>query len=130
MMRKTVSAPEVKKPARAALTGGVAVNDQVILSGQMAYDPDVDGIPADMDAAEQTRVIMDNIGHLLAAEGLDYGAIVKVTIFLTYLADLRAMNEVYSSYVTAPYPARSTVGVAFLAIPNGRVEIEATAIRP
>lgn len=129
-MRKTVSAPEVKKPARAALTGGVAVNDQVILSGQMAYDPDVDGIPADMDAAAQTRVIMDNIGHLLAAEGLDYGAIVKVTIFLTYLADLRAMNEVYSSYVTAPYPERSTVGVAFLAIPNGRVEIEATAIRP
>jgi hypothetical protein len=59
MMRKTVSAPEVKKPARAALTGGMAVNDQVILSGQMAYDPDVDGIPADMDAAAQTRVIMD-----------------------------------------------------------------------
>jgi len=40
------------------------------------------------------------------------------------------MNEVYSSYGKEPYPARSTVGVAFLAIPNGRVEIEALAIRP
>lgn len=129
-MRKTVSASEVKKPARAALTGGVAVDDQVFLSGQMAYNPDVDGIPADMDAAAQTRVIMDNIGHLLAAEGLDFGDIVRVTIFLTDLGDLRAMNEVYSSYVKEPYPARSTVGVAFLAIPNGRVEIEALAIRP
>jgi enamine deaminase RidA (YjgF/YER057c/UK114 family) len=39
------------------------------------------------------------------------------------------MNEVYSSYVREPYPARSTVGVTFLAVPNGRVEIEALAIR-
>ena len=128
-MRNTVSAPEVQKPDRAALTGGVAAGDQVFLSGQMAYDPAVDGIPADMDAAAQTRVIMDNIGHLLRSEGLDYADIVRVTIFLTDLGDLRAMNEVYSSYVSEPYPARSTVGVAFLAIPNGRVEIEALAIR-
>lgn len=129
-MRKTISAPEVKKPDRPALTGGVAAGDQVILSGQMAYDPDIDGIPADMDAAAQTKVIMDNIGHLLASEGLDYSHIVKVIIFMTDLADIPAMNAVYSSYVTEPYPARSTVGVSFLAIPNGRVEIEATAIRP
>lgn len=128
-MRKTVSSPDVKKPDRAALTGGVAAGDQVFLSGQMAYDPAVDGIPADMDAAAQTRVIMDNIGHLLASEGLGYGDIVKVTIFLTDLGDLRAMNDVYSSYVTEPYPARSTIGVTFLAIPNGRVEIEAIALR-
>ncbi len=128
-MRKTLSAPEVKKPARAALTGGVVAGDQVFVSGQMAYDPEVDGIPADMDAAAQTKVIMDNIGHLLASEGLGYGDIVKVTIFLTDLGDLRAMNEVYSGFVSEPYPARSTVEVSGLAIPNGRVEIEALAIR-
>ena len=95
----------------------------------MAYNPEIDGISADMGAAAQTRVIMDNIGHLLTAEGMNYGDIVRVTIFLTDLGDLRAMNEVYSSYVSEPFPARSTVGVAFLAIPNGRVEIEALAIR-
>ncbi|MEK9833687.1 MAG: Rid family hydrolase [Rhodospirillaceae bacterium] len=128
-MPTTVSAPEVKKPDRAALTGGVAAGDHVFLSGQMAYDPEIDGISPDMDAGAQTRVIMENIGHLLRAEGMDYGDIVRVTIFLTDLGDLRAMNEVYSSYVSEPYPARSTVGVSFLAIPNGRVEIEAHAIR-
>jgi 2-iminobutanoate/2-iminopropanoate deaminase len=72
---------------------------------------------------------MDNIGHLLRAEGFDYSDIVRVTIFLTDLSDLRAMNEVYSSYVTEPYPARSTIEVAGLAIPNGRVEIEGQAIK-
>lgn len=128
-MRKTVVSPEVKKPDRAALTGGVLVDDQMFLSGQMAYDPEIDGIAPDADAAAQTRVIMDNIGHLLRAEGFDYSDIVRVTIFLTDLSDLRAMNEVYSSYVSEPYPARSTVEVAGLAIPNGRVEIEAQAIK-
>ena len=128
-MRKTVVSPEVKKPDRAALTGGVLVGGQMFLSGQMAYDPEIDGIAPDADAAAQTRVIMDNIGHLLRAEGFDYSDIVRVTIFLTDLSDLRAMNEVYSSYVSEPYPARSTVEVAGLAIPNGRVEIEAQAIR-
>lgn len=128
-MRKTVSSPDVQKPQRAALTGGVAVDDQVFLSGQMAYNPAVGGIPADMDAAAQTRVIMENIGKLLRSEGLDHADIVRVTIFLTHLEDLGAMNEVYAGYVSEPYPARSTVGVSFLAVPNGRVEIEATAIR-
>lgn len=128
-MRKTVTSPKVKKPVRAALTGGVLVDDQMFLSGQMAYDPEIDGIAPDADAAAQTRVIMDNIGHLLRAEGFDYNDIVRVTIFLTDLSDLRAMNEVYASYVSEPYPARSTVEVAGLAIPNGRVEIEAQAIK-
>ena len=128
-MHKTVSSPEAHSPARAALTGGVALDDQVILSGQMAYDAAIDGIPDDMDAGEQTRVIMEKIGALLRSEGLDYGDIFKVTIFLTDINDLRAMNEVYASYVKEPYPARSTVGVTFLAVPKGRVEIEATAVR-
>jgi 2-iminobutanoate/2-iminopropanoate deaminase len=73
---------------------------------------------------------MDNITGLLASEGLSCGDIVKVTIFMTDLEDVMAMNEVYSSYVSEPYPARSTIGVSFLAIPNGRVEIEAIAIWP
>lgn len=128
-MRKTVSSPDVSIPPRPALTGGVAVGDQVILSGQMAFDPDAGGIPDDMDAAAQTKSIMENISALLAAEGLTCADILKVTIFMTDLDDVIAMNGVYSSYVSEPYPARSTVGVTFLAMPNARVEIEATAIR-
>lgn len=128
-MRKTITAPDVDMPARAALTGGVATDDMVVLSGQLAYDASVDGVPAGMGAGEQTRAIMENIGALLRAEGLDFGDIVRVTIYLTDFADLPAMNEVYSSYVKEPYPARTTVGVTFLAMPNARVEIEALALR-
>ena len=44
-MHKTVSSPEAHSPARAALTGGVALDDQVILSGQMAYDAAIALVP-------------------------------------------------------------------------------------
>lgn len=126
---KCSPALDVNIPPRPVLTGGVAVGDQVILSGQMAFDLDAGGIPPDMDAAAQTVSIMENIAALLAGEGLTCANIVKVTIFMTDLNDVMAMNGVYSSYVSEPYPARSTIGVSFLAMPNARVEIEATAIR-
>lgn len=128
-MNKTIVAEGVDLPNRAALTGGVATDDWVILSGQLAYDASVDGIPDGMDVAEQTRAVMENIGALLRAEGCDFGDIVRVTIYLTDLADLPAMNAVYSSYVKEPYPARTTLGVTFLAMPGARVEIEAMALR-
>ena len=128
-MAKTIVAEGVDLPARAALTGGVATDDWVILSGQLAYDASADGVPADMDIADQTRAVMENIGALLRSEGLDFGDIVRVTIYITDFADLPAMNEVYSSYVKEPYPARTTLGVPFLAMPNARVEIEAMALR-
>lgn len=128
-MAKTIVAEGVDLPARAALTGGVATDDWVILSGQLAYDASADGVPADMDIADQTRAVMENIGALLRSEGLDFGDIVRVTIYITDFADLPAMNEVYSSYVNEPYPARTTLGVPFLAMPNARVEIEAMALR-
>jgi 2-iminobutanoate/2-iminopropanoate deaminase len=128
-MNKTITADGVDLPNRAALTGGVATDDWVILSGQLAYDASVDGIPEGMDIADQTRAVMENIGALLRSEGCDFGDIVRVTIYLTDFADLPGMNAVYSSYVTEPYPARTTLGVPFLAMPGAKVEIEAMAHR-
>jgi 2-iminobutanoate/2-iminopropanoate deaminase len=55
-------------------------------------------------------------------------AVVKTTIFLTDMADFAAVNDVYASYFTAPFPARSTFAVAGLP-KNARFEIEALAIR-
>ena len=52
--------------------------------------------------------------------------VVKVTVFLTDMADFAQMNEVYAEFFSEPFPARSCIQVA--ALPKGaRVEIEATA---
>jgi 2-iminobutanoate/2-iminopropanoate deaminase len=75
---------------------------------------------------EQTKLVMDNIGEILLASGLNYADIVKTTVFLTDLADFVAVNGVYGAYFQTKAPARSCVQVA--ALPKGvKIEIEVIA---
>jgi 2-iminobutanoate/2-iminopropanoate deaminase len=128
-MRRTLSSNAVAVPPVPALTSGLADGAFVYITGQLAYEPAAGGVAAGSDAATQTEVIMRRIDALLSAESLSMADLVKVTIFVTDPADILPMNDVYSRWVSVPYPARSTVGVAFLALPGARVEIEATAVR-
>jgi 2-iminobutanoate/2-iminopropanoate deaminase len=60
---------------------------------------------------EQTRRVLDNVERCLAAAGCAMDDVVKVTAFLSDLGDFEAFNRVYAERFTAPFPARSTVGV-------------------
>lgn len=78
------------------------------------------------DAGAQAARVMENLGAVLAAEGLGYGNVVRCTLFLVDLADFGAVNEVYGRYFPGEPPARTTVQV--VALPRGaRVEIDAIA---
>ena len=129
-MARTLSAPGVAVPPVPALTSGRADGEFVHLSGQLAFDRGSGGIRADLDAAGQAEAVMHRIDALLRAEGLTTADLVKVMIFVTDRANILPVNDVYSRWVREPYPARSTVGVAFLALPGARVEIEGVAFRP
>jgi 2-iminobutanoate/2-iminopropanoate deaminase len=77
-------------------------------------------------AADQARQSLRNIGRILEAAGSSLDKVVKTGIFLTDLADFLAVNEVYATFFSGAYPARSTVQVA--ALPRGaKVEIDAVA---
>ncbi|HUO45355.1 MAG TPA: Rid family detoxifying hydrolase [Acidimicrobiia bacterium] len=102
-------------------------NGFVFLSGQVALS--VDGGVTPTDTVEQARLIMTNIGVILADLGLGYDDIVKTTIFLTDIADFGSVNEIYGSYFTSEPPARSTFQVAALPRPEFKVEVEAIAAR-
>lgn len=102
-------------------------NGFVFVSGQVAIDPTGGETPTDI--ADQTRLIMKNIGKVLADVGLDYPDIVKTTIFLADIADYGAVNEVYGGYFPTEPPARSAVQVAALPMPQFLVEIEVIACR-
>ena len=65
--------------------------------------------------AAETRQMLDNVGRLLRAVGLDYGDVVKSTVYLRDFADFEAMNEVYREYFPTEPPTRATVGVTALA---------------
>ncbi len=121
---ESVQAPKAIGPYSQA----VAVEAQrlVFLSGQIPLDPGTMELVGAGDIAAQTRQVMDNLGAVLSAAGLDFGNVVKTTIFLADLGDFAAVNEVYGSYFAERPPARATVQVA--ALPKGAgVEIECVA---
>jgi 2-iminobutanoate/2-iminopropanoate deaminase len=63
---------------------------------------------------------------VLGAAGLSLANVVKANVYLTDMNDFAAMNKVYETFFEAPYPARTTIGIA--ALPGGaHVEIEVVA---
>ena len=71
----------------------------------------------------QAEQALKNVEALLTAAGATFDNVIKTTVFLADIADFNAVNEVYGSRFTEPYPARSAVQVG--ALPKGAlVEIE------
>ena len=102
------------------------VGNLLFLSGSIPLDP-ATGQLVDGGIAEQTRRVLENIKALLAAAGADFSNVARTTVFMVDLAEFAAMNEVYASYFTPPYPARSTVQVVKLPR-DVRVEIDVIAV--
>ena len=124
-MRELVTAAGAAKaigPYSPALKAG----NMVFLSGSIPLDP-VSGQLVDGGIKEQTTRVMENIKALLAAAGADFNQVVRTTVFMIDLGEFAAMNEIYASYFTAPYPARSTVQVVKLPR-DVRVEIDVIAV--
>ncbi len=95
---------------------------QVYTSGQIPLDP-VTGQMIDGDIAMQARRVFENLRAVCEAAGGHFADVVRVGIYLVDLGDFAAVNKVMAEYFQAPYPARSTIGVASL--PKGaRVEID------
>lgn len=101
--------------------------DMLFCSGQIALDP-VTGVMIEGEIEEEAGQVLDNLGAVLNAAGLDYEHVVQCSVFLTNLADYAPVNEVYSRYFSEAPPAREALQVA--ALPRGaRVEISCIAIR-
>jgi 2-iminobutanoate/2-iminopropanoate deaminase len=125
MERKVVStadAPQAIGPYSQAITLG----DLVFCSGQIPLTSA--GVVAEGDITIQTRQVLNNLKHVLAAAGSSLERVVKTTVFLADMHEFRAMNDVYAEFFTNAPPARSTVQVARLPR-DVRVEIEAIAVR-
>jgi 2-iminobutanoate/2-iminopropanoate deaminase len=104
----------------------VKVGNMLFLSGSIPLDP-ASGQLVEGGIKEQTTRVLENIKGLLAAAGTDFNHVVRTTVFMVDLGEFAAMNEVYSSYFAAPYPARSTVQVVKLPR-EVRVEIDVIAV--
>lgn len=103
----------------------VECGEMLYLSGQTPIDSKT-GKLVDGDIGTQTKQCFTNLFHVLSAANLTPEHVVKVNVFLTDMSDFTAMNEVYEKKFEAPYPARTTIGVAALPL-GAKVEIEMIA---
>jgi 2-iminobutanoate/2-iminopropanoate deaminase len=118
---ETASAPKPIGPYSQAVRAG----DLLFISGQIPAIPATGEIARD-DIEVQTKQVMENIGAILKAAGLDFRNIVKTTVFMKDLKEFGKFNEIYGTYYKGDFPARATVEVSNL--PKGvRIEIEAVA---
>lgn len=118
----TVDAPK----AIGTYSQAVEADGTVYLSGQIGLDPRTMELVNGFDA--QAHQVFRNLGAVAAAAGGNPGNIVKLTVFLTDLANFAKLNEIMAGYFTEPFPARSAVGVSQL--PRGAlIEIDAILVK-
>jgi 2-iminobutanoate/2-iminopropanoate deaminase len=99
----------------------------VFVSGLTPMDRRTGKIPL-VTVDRQARQVLDNMKVCLEAAGSSLDHVVKCNVYLRDINDFAAMNEVYQSYFSAPFPARTTIQAG--ALPGGiAVEIECIAKR-
>ena len=124
-MKKAVFPPDAAKPV-APYTPAILSGDLLFLSGQIALTPNGELRTENIEV--ETKQVMENLGVLLRAAGMDHSHLVKVTIFMSDMAHYNAVNKVYGSYFTDVPPAREAVAVRGLPR-NVNVEISGIARR-
>lgn len=113
-------------PAGVPLAEAVRVGDTLYLSGQIGIRPGTLELVAG-GIREEAKQVMSNIRTTLEAHGYAMRDIVKCTVILADISKWGDFNEVYKTFFTAPYPARTAMGVSGLAI-GAQVEVECIAV--
>lgn len=119
----TPNAPAPIGPYNQATLSG----NMLFISGQICIDP-VSGELKNKNIQEETHQVMKNLKAILAAAEMNFGHVLKTTIFITDMHQFGAVNEVYGKYFENDFPARETVQVS--ALPKFvNVEISMIAVR-
>ena len=108
-------------------SSGIKSGRFVFVAGQVAVDGNGKTVGVG-DIGAQTRQVLQNIGKVLEAGGASFDDVVKVTVFVTDLDNLQALQAVRPEFFNEPYPASTLVKVAQLINPEWLVEIEAIAM--
>jgi 2-iminobutanoate/2-iminopropanoate deaminase len=120
---KTTEAPAPIGPYNQAVLSG----NMLFISGQICIDP-ATGELKNKDVQDETHQVMHNLKAILQQAGMNFGNVVKTTIFITDMHQFSVINEVYGKYFEGDFPARETVQVS--ALPKFvNVEISMIAVK-
>jgi 2-iminobutanoate/2-iminopropanoate deaminase len=109
------------------LSQGIRVGELLFVSGQVGIDEAGELVSLD-DFDAQADQAFRNLSRVLEAGGSSLDGVVKVTIFLTDMANFPKIVELRRRWFTVPYPADTIVEVRSLYRPEVKLEIEAIAV--
>jgi len=119
-------------PAPKGYANGVAADGRIVVTGGVIGWNTLGHLPTDFVA--QVRQALSNIAAILAEGGAGPEHLVRLTWYVVdieeYLANLKALGQVYREIFGTHYPAMALVQVVRLVEKAARVEIEATAVVP
>lgn len=123
-----IERPDGLPPVNGYSHVAIATGTMIFISGQVPLGPD--GTLAGEDVSAQAEQVFRNLQGALQAAGVSWAQVVKLTYYLTDIADLPAVRAVRDRYLRATQlPASSLVQVAALVNPAFRLEIDAIAVR-
>lgn len=106
------------------LSQGIVSNGTIYVAGQIHQKPD--GTMLDGSVKEKVDQIMQNVTAILQQADANLNDIVKVVIYVTDMAQMPELNEVYPKYFTKPFPVREAIGVSALPL-GATIEVSVVA---
>ena len=129
-IKTSVKAVVATKGAPSAIgpySQGILIENMLFCSGQIPINPKT-GELVNGSIEEQTRQVLDNLGAVLKAAGMEYHDVVSVTVFMDDMDNFARINQVYAEYFKEQLPARCAVEAARLP-KDASVEISLIAIK-
>jgi 2-iminobutanoate/2-iminopropanoate deaminase len=126
--REEIRVPELAEPI-SHYTDAVRAGELLFVSGFVPVDGEGRLVGGD-DVVAQARQVLANLGAVLSAAGATFADVVKVTVYLTDIADRARINPVRQEVFGDARPASTLVEVSALAVPGAKLEIEAVAFIP
>jgi reactive intermediate/imine deaminase len=124
-MTRSIVSTQNAPAAIGTYSQAVRAGDTLYLSGQIGLDPATGQMVEGVE--HQIHRVFGNLKAVAEGAGASLGDVVKLTVYLTDLANFVRVNEAMAKYFREPYPARAVVGVASLPR-NALVEADAIVV--
>ena len=122
-MTKQIISTDTAPSAIGPYSQAVKTSDTIYLSGQIPLDPNTMMLVSG-DFEAQARQVLNNLSAVSKAAGASLSNAVKLTVYVTDLANFDLLNNIMLEFIPEPFPARSAVQVS--ALPKGAMlEIDA-----
>jgi reactive intermediate/imine deaminase len=126
MLQRVMTRPDPYEPY--LLSQGIRFGELLFISGQAGYADNGKIVEGGFRA--QGEQAFANLRRALEAGGSSLKDVIKVTIFLTDMANFSEVVDLRRAFFSAPYPADTIVEVKALYTPEAMIEIEAIAAIP